>query len=125
MRNMGGFCGCILYPALGGRPSPALPRRILRGFTIASARPPQRRQSLPRPFDTVWNWAAGKGEIAGVTPTKGLERNPERNRERYLTGDELRRLGKALRDAETYWLPWIVDETGPKAKHLPKHRARG
>jgi integrase len=49
-----------------------------------------------------------------------LERYPERGRERYLTVDELRRLGRALREAETTGLPWVVDEKGLKAKHLPK-----
>ena len=49
-------------------------------------------------------------------------RYPEKGRERYLTVEELRRLGKALRDAETVGLPWLVDESGPKAKHLPKEK---
>jgi integrase len=71
-------------------------------------------------FDTVWNWALSRDELTGPSPTKGLERNPERSRERYLTPDELRRLGRALRDAETTGVPWVVNEGGMKAKHLPK-----
>jgi len=49
-----------------------------------------------------------------------LERNQERRWERHRTPDELRRLGKTLREAETTGVPWVVDEKGPKAKHLPK-----
>jgi integrase len=109
-----------LYPALGGRPITSIAKTdIARLHNSLSDRPSAANRCLAL-FDTVWNWAVGKGEIAGVTPTKGLERNPEHNRERYLTGDELRSLGKALRDAETTGVPWIVNETGPKAKHLPK-----
>ena len=109
-----------IYPALGSRPITTIGKAdIARLHNGLSDRPSAANRCLAL-FDTVWNWAAGKGEIAGVTPTKGLERNPERSRERYLTPDELRRLGRALRDAETIGVPWLVDETGPKAKHLPK-----
>lgn len=69
----------------------------------------------------IWNWAVKSGQIVGLpNPTSGLDRNPEQHRERFLTPDELRRLGKALRDAETVGLPWLVDESHPKAKHIPK-----
>jgi len=72
-------------------------------------------------IDSIWNWAVRKGEIGPIpSPTKGLDRNPEENRERYLTPDELHRLGAALRLAETTGVPWVVNENGPKAKHLPK-----
>ena len=53
-------------------------------------------------------------------PAKGIDRNPEQGRERYLTSKEFQRLGNALRMAETNGLPWMVDETKPKAKHVPK-----
>ena len=42
------------------------------------------------------------------------------SRERYLTTDELSRLGDVLREAETVGLPWSIDETNPKSKHAPK-----
>ena len=109
-----------ILPALGGRPITAISKAdVARLHGGLGDRPSAANRCLAL-FDTVWNWAASKGELAGPSPTKGLERNPERSRERYLTPDELRRLGKALRDAETVGLPWVVDERGPKAKHLPK-----
>jgi integrase len=40
----------------------------------------------------------------------------------FLTGEELERLGSAIRDAETTGVPWTVDETRPTAKHVPKAR---
>jgi len=94
---------------------------VVRLHNSLSDRPSAANRCLAL-FDTVWNWAVGEGEIVGLTPTKGLERNPERSRERYLTPDELRRLGRALREAETTGVPWVVDETGPKSKHLPKSK---
>jgi integrase len=108
-----------LYPALGSKPITAISKGdVGRLHTSLGDRPSAANRCLAL-FDTVWNWAVGKGEIAGASPTKGLERNPERSRERFLTPDELRRLGAALRQAETTGLPWVVDEAGPKAKHLP------
>jgi integrase len=109
-----------ICPVLGGRPITAITKAdVARLHNGLSDRPSAANRCLAL-FDTIWNWAAGKGELTGPTPTKGLERNAERSRERYLTPDELRRLGKALREAETTGLPWVVDEQGPKAKHLPK-----
>jgi hypothetical protein len=45
----------------------------------------------------------------------------EQRRERFLTGEELERLGSAIREAETKGIPWDADEAKPKAKH-PKNR---
>jgi integrase len=72
-------------------------------------------------ISSIWNWAARRDEVqfAG-NPAKGVDRNPERGRERYLTSKEFERLGHALRTAETIGLPWTVDETKPKAKHAPR-----
>ncbi len=114
-----------IYPALGGRLITDVTKSdVARLHGGLSDRPCAANRCLAL-LDTVWNWAATRGELSGPSPTKGLERNPERSRERYLTPDEFRRLGQALREAETTGIPWVVDEAGPKAKHLPKaNRAR-
>jgi integrase len=53
-------------------------------------------------------------------PARSIEQYPEKGRERYLTADELSRLGDAIREAETAGLPYEIDETKPTAKHAPK-----
>jgi integrase len=55
-------------------------------------------------------------------PAKNIEKFREASRERFLSSDELERLGGALREAETVGVPWQVDESGPNAKHLSKER---
>jgi hypothetical protein len=56
-----------------------------------------------------------------VNPAGGMiEKFPETARERYLSTDELERLGAAIREAETTGVPWDVDGTKPTAKHVPK-----
>ena len=66
------------------------------------------------------------GEKRGLLPTghlnpaRGIDKFPEQPRERYLTTEELERLGAALVEAETIGIAWDVDETAPNAKHIPK-----
>lgn len=52
-------------------------------------------------------------------PAVGIEPFNEQQRQRYLTGEELQRLGDAIREAEMTGLPQIVDET-KKSKHARK-----
>jgi integrase len=61
---------------------------------------------------------------AGFNPARGIERFREQGRERYLTGDELRRFGDALREAETVGIHWHIDDTKSTAKHAPKSENR-
>jgi integrase len=72
-------------------------------------------------LSAVWNWAARRDEVNAVAnPCRGIERYPEQGRERFLTTEELARLGAALAEGETIGLPFVVDETSGKAKHAPK-----
>jgi integrase len=73
----------------------------------------------------VWSkafaWAAGAGMIPeGQNPAKGIKKYREQGRERFLTSDELARLGDTLREGEAVGLPYSVDETKPTAKHAAK-----
>jgi integrase len=73
----------------------------------------------------IWNWAAKRDLVRfEENPAKGIERNPEKAKERFLSTVELGRLGDALRLAETTGLPYAVDEAGPKAKHAAKPEKR-
>jgi integrase len=60
----------------------------------------------------------------GHNPSQRIEKFKEHRRERFLTGEELERLGAAIRVAETVGIPWNVDETVPTAKHLAKSDKR-
>jgi len=52
-------------------------------------------------------------------PVHGVPKYAINRTERFLTTDELERLGAATREAETTGIPWEVDEAASKAKHLP------
>ena len=73
----------------------------------------------------AFTWAASRGLVPeGANPTKGLQKYREQGRERFLTSDELARLGAALAEGESIGLPYQIDETKPKAKHAPKRDNR-
>ena len=60
----------------------------------------------------------------GTNPGRGIDKYPERGRERFLSVAELARLGDAIREAETTGVPYVVDELNPKAKHASKPQNR-
>lgn len=73
-------------------------------------------------LSAAFNWAADAGLLPDGhrNPALGIEKFREQARERYLTSEELARLGAALREAETTGIPWEIDESKPTAKHIPK-----
>lgn len=77
-------------------------------------------------LSAIFTFGEARGLIPdGTNPTHHLEKYDEKKRERFLTGAELGRLGKALREAETKGLPWHrADARGPKSKHLPRAENR-
>jgi integrase len=60
----------------------------------------------------------------GFNPARGIDKYPEKGRERYLTAAELARLGDSIREAETIGIVWQVDASKPTAKHAPKEQNR-
>ena len=72
----------------------------------------------------MYAFAGRIGVSRGHESLPQIDKFKEHRRERFLTGEELERLGAAIREAETKGIPWDVDEAKPKAKHLPKAKNR-
>ncbi|PYF03832.1 site-specific recombinase XerD [Rhodopseudomonas faecalis] len=73
----------------------------------------------------VYTWAAKSGLVPeGVNPARGVERFREQGKERYLSTDELSRLGAVLRTAETEGLTWPEDDGKAASKHSRKAENR-
>jgi integrase len=68
-------------------------------------------------LSSMFGWAERNGYLpeSHNNPARGVARYREHGRERFLTGEELTRLGDALRLAETDGLPWDTDGI---SKHL-------
>lgn len=110
-----------ILPALGSRRISDIRRVDVARLHASMTQQPGAANRALSLISAIWNWAARRDEVSShENPARGIERNPEKACERYLTSDELSRLGEALRKAETVGLPWDVDETAPNAKHIPK-----
>jgi integrase len=74
----------------------------------------------------LYSWGSDRGLLpkGHTNPAAKIGRYREESRERFLTSEELARLGDVLREAETVGLPWVVDEKKPKAKHLARPENR-
>ncbi len=114
-----------LRGAHGGLKAEALTRGHVATLHARMSDRPYAANRAVAVWGKAFTWAASRGLVPeGVNPTKGLQKYREQGRERYLTSEELARLGAALADGETVGLPYEVDETKPKAKHAAKAENR-
>jgi integrase len=114
-----------ILPAIGSKRIVDVRRAdVARLHAQLSGAPYQANKTLAV-VSAIWNWAAKRDEAdRNSNPASGIERYPEKGRERFLTSDELARLGDVLREGETVGLSYSVDEGEPKAKHAPKAENR-
>lgn len=114
-----------VYPTLGSKRIVDVRRADVARMHAGLAIKPYQANRAVALVSAIWNWAAKRDEVSFAdNPAKGLERFEERSRERFLTSEELARLGEVLREAETVGLPYSVDETKTNAKHAPKAENR-
>jgi integrase len=111
----------VIRPDFGER----MVRGIVKGEVKAwhaklSDTPTQANRALAL-LSTLFNLAVDDGYRPDRdNPCEGIKRYKEEPRKVYLSEKQLAALGAALREAETVGVPWLVDETKPNAKHLPK-----
>ncbi len=112
------------YPKLGAIKADEVTRAMLSTIHVGMSDTQHSANRLLAVISSLYSFAAKRALVPeGMNPAKGIERYREEGRERYLTQDELQRLGSTLIEAETDGLPWDIDWEGPKAKHLPKSAA--
>ncbi len=110
-----------IRPALGSATMREVKRADLAGLRAALRETPIMANRVLAVFGSMWSHAAKVGDVeADANPVRGIERYRERARERFLSVDELTRIGDALRLGETEGLPYQVNEAKPAAKHAAK-----
>ena len=103
----------------------ALTRAHVAALHVRMADRPYAANRAAAVWSKAFAWGATRGLIPeGHNPMKGLQKYREQGRERFLTTDELARLGAALVEGETIGLPYLVDTEKPSAKHAPKESNR-
>lgn len=111
----------IVKPALGTTKSDKLTRLQVGRLHSSLSETPFQANRVLAVVGSMYAFAGRAGIVPeGTGPARGVEKFKEGRRERFLTGEELARLGSAIREAETIGIPWTVDETKPNAKHVPR-----
>lgn len=115
----------IVLPELGTRQGEKVTAADLARLHVRMKRRPYQANRMLAVVGSLYAFA-GKRKLvpAGFNPARGIDKYPEKGRERFLSGDELGRLGDAIREAETVGLPWSVDDTKATVKHAPKKANR-
>lgn len=115
----------IAVPALGTMKAERVKRQDLAKLHLKWKRTPFQANRIVAVVGSMYSFACKRGLIAdGLNPARGIEKFTEDGRERFLSTDELVRLGAAIRKAETTGIAWNVNEAKPTSKHVPKRKRR-
>src|SRR5262245_4852063 len=109
----------IVKPALGTTKVDKVTRQQVSRLHSSLADTPFQANRTLAVLGSMYAFAGRAGIVAeGINPARRIDKFKENRRERFLTGEELERLGSAIREAETTGIPRAVDETRSTAKHL-------
>ncbi len=115
-----------ILPKLGGKRLLDIQRANVMSLhlDISKARPVTANRAMAV-LSALWGWAAKIEMVsAAENPVRGLDKNREQGRERFLTDEEFERLGAAIHEAETVGLPMEIDVESPNAKHAQRPGTR-
>jgi integrase len=111
----------IVKPVVGTTKADKLTRLQIGKLHSSLAETPFQANRMLAVVGSMYSFAGLSSIVPeGIKPTRGIDKFKESRRERFLTGEELVRLGGAIREAENVGISWTVDETKPTAKHVPK-----
>lgn len=110
-----------IIPAIGSIKADAITRADIKRLHRkigSTARPTANR--VVNLLSGVFRWAIEEGLLPEqhANPAKGVEKYREDGRERFLSSEELRRLGDAIAEAETIGVEWTPDPD-KQTKHAP------
>jgi integrase len=115
----------IVVPALGTTKADKVSSTAIARLHLKWKTTPYQANRILAIVGSMFTFAAKRRLVPdGFNPAKGIEKYPEQGRERFLSMEELERLGNTIRKAESEGLDWGIDETKPTSKHLPKGNRR-
>lgn len=111
-----------IRPALGRLKVSSVTRQDVAKLHRSMAHVPRQANIALSTISKAFNLAEMWGMRDDMSnPTRHIKRYKENERDRFLSAEELGRLGKVLDEAEEKGLCWIIKET--TSKHLPKEMA--
>src|SRR5271155_5881994 len=115
----------IVKPAVGTTKEDKLTRLQVGRLHSSLSDTPFQANRVLAVVGSMYAFAGRTGIVPeGTNPARGIDKFREDRRERFLTGEELERLGNAIREAESTGIPWVVDESNPNGKYLSKSAKR-
>ncbi|NNJ74523.1 MAG: integrase family protein, partial [Anderseniella sp.] len=110
----------IVLPKLGKMKAKDVSRADLSRLHLSWKHTPYQANKILVIAGSMYSYAGKHGIVPeGMNPARGVEKYKEEGRERYLSTDELERLGVAIREAETVGVEWNI-RPDKKSKHVPK-----
>ena len=111
-------------PELGSRRAEDIKSPDIAALHLKMRDKPTTANRVRSVISSMFGWAIAAKVLPKMeNPGFGIELYKEAKRERYLTTDELQRLGAAIREAEMEGIPWEPDPD-KKIKHAPKAENR-
>jgi integrase len=115
----------LVLPSLGNRKADQVTTADIARLHARMRERPYLANRVVAVIGSLYSFAGRRRLVpVGFNPARGIDKYPEKGRERFLSAAELARLGDAIREAETKGIPWQVDATKPTAKHAPKEKNR-
>ena len=115
----------IVKPELGAAKADKVSRAQIARLHSKLQHTPFYANRMLAVIGSMYAFAARVGAVPeGVNPARKIAKYPEHRRERFLTTDELERLGVALYEAETAGIPYEIDGSKPTSKHAPREENR-
>ncbi len=115
----------IIRPEIGTMKADKVRRSDIARLHLKWKRTPYQANRILAITASMYAFAGKRGLLPEkINPVRGIEKYSEKGRERFLSTEELERLGAAVRMAEREGIAWLVDETKATAKHVPKKARR-
>ncbi|PLU02963.1 tyrosine-type recombinase/integrase [Sinorhizobium medicae] len=112
----------VVIPKLGSTKAADVTRNDVAKLHLSLKSTSSQANRALAAISSMYSFADRQGLITEeFNPAKRIERYREEGRERYLSSEELARLGSAIRKAETDGLAWDINPNG-KTKHVAKKK---
>lgn len=109
-----------LTPRLGRLPVQKVTRNDVAKLHLALKAKPYQANRCVQLLKAFFYWLEDRGSFSGANPASRITMYEEAQRERFLTVEELARVGQAIRTAETVGLPPAPEHAKPQKKKKGK-----
>jgi integrase len=113
-----------VLPKLGSRKAETVTHADIAALHLSMKSTPYQANRTVAVVGSMYAFANRQSLVAGdMNPARRIEKFREERRERFLTLEEIERLGTVLVIAETEGIEW-VEPSGPRNRHRPKTASR-